>query len=62
MQTGLADILTLKIDDGKEVTLTCKDKSLKTAFTVDAATPFVGVALRDGTFELTMSDQQPGYL
>lgn len=62
MQTGLADILTLHIDSGKEVTLRCVNKSLEAAFTVDAATPFVGVSLRDDNFELTMSDQQPGYL
>lgn len=62
LQSGLADTATFQLESGKEVTLECKAKSLTTSFHVDGATPFVRVAMRDGTFDITASDQSPGYL
>lgn len=62
MQTGLADITTLKLESGKEVTLKCEDQSLTGAFKVDATTPFIIVALRDGAFEIASSEHSPGYV
>lgn len=62
MQTGLAEIATLKLTTGKEVTLECTERALRTTITVDAATPFVTVALRDGAFDISASDHSPGYL
>lgn len=62
MQTGLADITTLKLESAKEVTLKCAKRSLTATIEADATTPFVIVALRDGQFEITASKQSPGYL
>lgn len=62
MQTGLADIAKLQLTDEKEVTLECSNRSLATTFFVDATTPFVKVALRDGVFDITASQHSPGYL
>jgi hypothetical protein len=62
MQTGLAQIAALPLTNKKEVTLECKKRSLATTFFVDATTPFVSVALRDGVFDITASQHSPGYL
>lgn len=62
MQTGLAEIITLKLEGGQEVTLECTKRSLTAKIKIDAAAPFVIVALRDGTFDIAASEHRPGYL
>ncbi len=62
MQTGLAHVETLHLTEGKEVTLISENRHLKTTITVDAAKPYVIVALVDGAFEIAATAQMPGYL
>lgn len=63
LQTGLANIVTLDLQNGEEVMLTVGgDPAGAATVTVDAARPYVTVNWVDGELRFDMVDRQPGYL
>lgn len=62
MQTGLAHVERLKIKSGEEVKVEISDLDLVATIQVDAATPFVTVALEEGELRVASTATTPGYL
>ncbi len=61
-QTGLAHIEILQLDEGKEVAIEIGDQPLRATAVVDAAHPFVVVALEGDRLDLAVLASRPGYV